>query len=766
MSFNNLTIDALDAALAHVYLLNEQSGTRADSIGNALDLGDNNTVLYAAGKSGNCADFEANNSEYLKNANSAFTSCTSVICSLWLNLESSPGAGDNPVIFYESYTANAGNARVSAYIPAGTSKIAMVWMGKSATSTNSFSTGQWYHVVCVFDSGADTLEMYVNGSKTGWIDSSPGAYGAIEATASASGLLVGGGTSFVSKYDGLIDEMYFWLNALPANTQTFVDALYNSGDGRFWTADVTPPGVPTGASYSEIGSGSSVYGMDWVEPADADFSHCELRKTVGGTDYYLAKVDSLPSWGTSSSPAAWWKIAENLTADEQISGWMDDSGDAATAYYVRSKDTSENASIWVAITFQTSADPDDIIDTAGGNWVVSNLTTALVVAPTTYGPGGALTGTAVASGGQAAAATALAIADSADGVTWRVQATTTESAASIYLYNHATDALVAIVDADGRTKDLTAGQELYAKIVASNKTYSDRYPAAAGVTVPSLAAVAAPGKPTLSLANDLTGTSFTATVAGLTGSDYRALRYRAVDGTTWTDFPALVDQQLGNGTIQVTGLAAGGYVVEAYGRNSAGYGPGSARAFVEVASSANAATGGVNVVIEAVRDMLAATDAWQTWTGAEQAEARTHTYNGAVDGPSTGDRAAALRAKRPLAVVYVEGDFAYQRTAAGTTDTYAASGVVHVGIDADFPDGYGDATAMEAGEVWFNRTLSGVIEDLRALAGTPGYLTLREVAIESGPVAIEEGSYIPTGETDPVLDVFMRVVLRLSFGAA
>lgn len=91
-----------------------------------------------------------------------------------------------------------------------------------------------------------------------------------------------------------------------------------------------------------------------------------------------------------------------------------------------------------------------------------------------------------------------------------------------------------------------------------------------------------PDAPTASVADDETGTSFTVTVSGLSGSDYRVLRYRSVADDTWTTFPASDDQQLGDGSIQVSGLSAAGYEIEAFGRNFGGYGPSSPRMFVTV----------------------------------------------------------------------------------------------------------------------------------------------------------------------------------------
>ena len=68
--------------------LDETSGDRVDSHG-SNDLTDTNTVLYAAGKQSNAADFETSNSESLLKSDTADLSFTSDFSwAGWINLES------------------------------------------------------------------------------------------------------------------------------------------------------------------------------------------------------------------------------------------------------------------------------------------------------------------------------------------------------------------------------------------------------------------------------------------------------------------------------------------------------------------------------------------------------------------------------------------------------------------------------------------------------------------------------------------------------
>lgn len=91
-----------------------------------------------------------------------------------------------------------------------------------------------------------------------------------------------------------------------------------------------------------------------------------------------------------------------------------------------------------------------------------------------------------------------------------------------------------------------------------------------------------PVAPTLILANDGTGTSFTATLGRVFDQWFRAIRYRNVRSDTWTVWPPEPEQELGAGTIQVPNLGEGGYEVEAFARNSKGVGASSVRKFVQV----------------------------------------------------------------------------------------------------------------------------------------------------------------------------------------
>jgi len=107
---------ALIDDLVAFWELEEVSGTRVDAHG-ANDLTDNNTVASTTGKVGNCADFEASNSESLSIADNAALSMgvnQSFTVNCWVNMESNTNgaivakmSGSNGE-YYVSYLASGG----------------------------------------------------------------------------------------------------------------------------------------------------------------------------------------------------------------------------------------------------------------------------------------------------------------------------------------------------------------------------------------------------------------------------------------------------------------------------------------------------------------------------------------------------------------------------------------------------------------------------------------------------------------------------------
>lgn len=222
---------SLLTGLVSWWSLDETSGTRYDSHG-SVDLTDNATVGYAAGKQGNAADFEISNNEYLNNTSAADLDNSSgdLTVSLWFNAESfsssifqrlfhltqSTGAAIFAVQLFKSTGSPANAPYVLAY---NTSR-----SGEFQASTTSPSTGVWYHVIASWDSSADEMSIRVNnGTPSTKIHTGGGPMdtGIVR-------VYLGSESTLAQKYDGMIDEVGFWHRLLTEDEQS---ALYNSGSG-------------------------------------------------------------------------------------------------------------------------------------------------------------------------------------------------------------------------------------------------------------------------------------------------------------------------------------------------------------------------------------------------------------------------------------------------------------------------------------------------------------------------------------------------------
>lgn len=212
--------------------LDEQSGTRNDAHG-TNHLSDNNTVLYAAGKQGDAADFEKSNSEFLSIANNASLNTgghTDFTFACWVRFESAPTGGDDMVFAakfdYALETSEEwvidlyGDGFFYLTVLSGTGDFLFV-PGPAATINT------WYFVVAWHDATADTINIQVNN-------------GSVASVANANGIKTGStvplylgavkdGAGVTYPHDGLIDEAAFWKRVLTADERTW---LYNSGNGR------------------------------------------------------------------------------------------------------------------------------------------------------------------------------------------------------------------------------------------------------------------------------------------------------------------------------------------------------------------------------------------------------------------------------------------------------------------------------------------------------------------------------------------------------
>ena len=234
--FGNPEIDDHHNNIIGMWPFDEASGTRYDYYGSRDLAEDGGVVASAAGKHNLAADFELGDTEALQNGEDITRNITQYSMSCWIWLESLPGAQDE-IIVWES-TGSVGYSRL--YIAVDTSDRLSVGMRDSQSGSfkgvnsgaNTFSAPTWYHILAVIDTVADNISAWVNTAQ--WINSGV-AMGNFHDSASARDWQVGRAISSAPAYygwfDGLIDELYMWEDALDGNDAT---VLYNGGSGTFY----------------------------------------------------------------------------------------------------------------------------------------------------------------------------------------------------------------------------------------------------------------------------------------------------------------------------------------------------------------------------------------------------------------------------------------------------------------------------------------------------------------------------------------------------
>lgn len=197
--------------------LNEESGNRKDESPNNNTLTDNNTVLFGAGKIGNAADFEADNSEFLSIADASQSGLEPTnnlsICA-WIKAESFPDR--------ECMLITKQNSSYAQYLfildsSSGTPNIRWAIFRTDASSsthvgdTGNLSAGTWYHVAVTYEyvtNGTSKMNVYLNGSSDA--AEKTNAVGPIQGGNSAFQIGARNYAEFENYWDGLIDEAIVW----------------------------------------------------------------------------------------------------------------------------------------------------------------------------------------------------------------------------------------------------------------------------------------------------------------------------------------------------------------------------------------------------------------------------------------------------------------------------------------------------------------------------------------------------------------------------
>lgn len=222
--------------LVSYWKMDETSGTRYDSHG-SNDLTDNNTVSYATGKQGNCADLEWDNTEWLSCASNSTLQLSAdqdFTISLWVNLENMSGYTYRPMVTKAIATNSTCEFCIYYYYAgADPNNKFRFQLGNGSTyqlvneTVSNTSNGTWFFLVAWHSKTDDKIYLQVNNDATpaeaAW---SNGTY-----SGGTGELAIGrfsGNSTTAHHYDGKIDEVAFWKRLLTSDERT---ALYNSGNG-------------------------------------------------------------------------------------------------------------------------------------------------------------------------------------------------------------------------------------------------------------------------------------------------------------------------------------------------------------------------------------------------------------------------------------------------------------------------------------------------------------------------------------------------------
>lgn len=249
-------VNGLLTNLVHYYKCEDTT----DSAGSAT-LTDT-SITYSTGK---------NNNGRVQNASTDRSTATLTASmkslSFWINMS------DNTTNYFFKYSTGASDFQV--YIE-GASKINMFGPSGTKETSGTYSTGTWYHIVCVADGASSKL--YINGSVA--------ALGTDTFTGTSFGTssvtwTIGNYNTNTLGMIGTMDEIGFWTRALSSDDVT---ALYNGGTGLF---------------YDDFDDGSSGTAMQ-VNISDAWKSIAAMQINIGDSWKAVAgaKVNIGDAWKT------------------------------------------------------------------------------------------------------------------------------------------------------------------------------------------------------------------------------------------------------------------------------------------------------------------------------------------------------------------------------------------------------------------------------------------------------------------------------------
>ena len=142
--------------------------------------------------------------------------------------------------------------------------------------------------------------------------------------------------------------------------------------------------------------------------------------------------------------------------------------------------------------------------------------------------------------------------------------------------------------------------------------------------------------------------------------------------------------------------------------------------------------GSISLAQELLRDTLAASATFRTWTGtisAAAAEARIYHDDLPVPADKAEYTLAELVAYRPMAIIQTDEDGGYvvEQDSVGSSFDFDEHGKLWLCLE----QAVSVALATQNAELLlqFRNTFGQILDDIRALAGTPGYLAIRRARV-------------------------------------
>ncbi len=215
---------ALSTNLVSYWKLDESSGDAADSQGGNT-LTNHGTATYAAAVINNGVSFSSASTQYLSGpTGGGLDFAGAFTISAWFKPTSTAGGGKG---IWSKRRSGGNNGGYTLLYNNTASKLEFILNGIASggidiTSTDTFATGSFYHVVIVVQSDGSS-KMWVNGASEG----TAGALSSYQESTVA--FLIGAGQANPTFMDdGMVDEVGAWSRAI---TDAEVACLYNSGAG-------------------------------------------------------------------------------------------------------------------------------------------------------------------------------------------------------------------------------------------------------------------------------------------------------------------------------------------------------------------------------------------------------------------------------------------------------------------------------------------------------------------------------------------------------